>query len=84
MTRVVGRWKAWQKRTLHIAWQKNFFDHRIRHDHEFTEKADYIRCNSVAGNLCKEPADWTWVLDLNNSSRWNDTRSAGEDTGAHL
>jgi len=80
---VVGRWKGWQKRTLRVDWQKNFFDHRIRHDHEFEEKAHYIRRNPVAAGLCATPDDWPWVLDPNNLARWREPSSVGGDTDAH-
>ena len=83
MTAVVGRWKAWQKRTLGIPWQKNFFDHRIRNDHEFEEKAHYIRRNPLAAGLCAAPNNWPWVLDLNNLPEWREPGSVGEDTDAH-
>jgi putative transposase len=62
---VVGRWKAWQRRTLGIGWQDNFFDHRIRNNHEYELKADYILKNPVVKDLCAKPTDWPWVLDSN-------------------
>ena len=63
MTVAVGRWKAWQKRSLGITWQGNFFDHRIRDKRKHQLKADYIRHNPVVKGLCAQPADWPWVLD---------------------
>ncbi len=60
---VVGRWKAWQTRQLGVLWQDNFFDHRIRNRREFELKADYIRQNPVVKGLCKNAADWPWVID---------------------
>ena len=63
---AVGRWKAWQRRTLGINWQDNFFDHRIRDRRELQLKADYIRQNPVVKGLCKHPADWPWVIDSTN------------------
>ncbi len=60
---TVGRWKAWQTRTLKVAWQDNYFDHRIRNDAEFELKAAYIRNNPVARALCARPDDWPWVID---------------------
>ena len=60
---VVGRWKAWQRRTLGIVWQDNFFDHRIRNDRELGFKAHYIRQNPVAKGLCASAADWPWMVD---------------------
>ena len=63
MRTVMGRWKAWQARTLRISWQDNFFDHRIRNRHELGLKAEYIRQNPVVKGLCKNAADWPWVID---------------------
>ena len=60
---VVGRWKAWQTRQLGVLWQDNFFDHRIRNKREFDLKAEYIRQNPVVKGLCKNAADWPWVID---------------------
>lgn len=60
---VVGRWKAWQTRQHHIAWQDNFFDHRIRNTRELQLKADYIRQNPVVKGLCQKADDWPWVID---------------------
>lgn len=84
MSTVVGRWKAWQRQTLGIAWQKNFFDHRIRHEREFEEKAHYIRRNPFAAGLCDESAVWPWILDFDNLARWLMPSGVGGDTDAHL
>jgi REP element-mobilizing transposase RayT len=64
MRLIVGRWKAWQVRTLKIEWQENFFDHRIRNRAEFQLKADYIRQNPVVKGLCLQASDWPWVIEL--------------------
>ena len=66
MTAVIGRWKAWQTRTLDVNWQINFFDHRIRNDHEFELKSDYIRQNPVVKGLCARATDWPWEMDDSN------------------
>ncbi len=63
MTAVVGRWKAWQARSLGLLWQDNFFDHRIRSPRELQLKAEYIRQNPVVKGLCQNTADWPWVID---------------------
>lgn len=60
---VVGRWKAWQTRTLGVNWQDNFFDHRIRSARELRLKADYISQNPVVKGLCAKADDWPWVID---------------------
>jgi REP element-mobilizing transposase RayT len=63
MRLIVGRWKAWQVRSLGIRWQENFFDHRIRDQSELQRKAQYIRHNPVAKNLCAMASDWPWVIE---------------------
>jgi putative transposase len=35
MSVVIGKWKAWQARSSGVKWQENYFDHRIRNNHEF-------------------------------------------------
>jgi hypothetical protein len=69
MATSIGRWKAWQLRTLGVTWQDNFFDHRIRTQHEHELKAGYIRHNPVVKGLCADPADWPWVLDATKLDR---------------
>lgn len=61
MSRVIGEWKRYIARTHRVVWQVNFFDYRLRHDHELTETADYIRRNPVVKSLCTTPAEWPWV-----------------------
>lgn len=67
---TIGKWKSWQRQTLGLEWQENFFDHRNRDDREFQEKADYIRKNPVVKDLCATPEEWPWVLDQTTVTRW--------------
>ncbi len=46
-----------------IEWQRNFFDHRLRHDESFEEKAAYIRQNPIRAGLVTNEGDWPYVLD---------------------
>jgi len=62
MRLTVGRWKAWQVRTLGVHWQDNFFDHRIRSHSELQLKAHYIRQNPVVKMICATSAEWPWVI----------------------
>ena len=55
---MVCRWKRYLTRTEGIAWQRNFFDHRIRNEAEETEKWDYIRLNPVRRGLVADPDAW--------------------------
>src|SRR5438477_7255935 len=44
---VVSKWKEWTAKVLGIVWQRDFFEHRLRHDESRREKADYILQNPV-------------------------------------
>ena len=46
-----------------IKWQRNFFDHRLRHDESEIEKAAYIRQNPARGGLIAPNEKWSWVID---------------------
>lgn len=68
---TVSAWKRYQAKTLGIKWQPDFFEHRLRNDSEFDEKASYIRMNPVRKGLIASPNQWPHVLDrvsLNNGS----------------
>ncbi len=58
MEKVVGDWKRFVARKAGIEWQKGFFDHRLRHDESFEEKAHYIRENPVRAELVATPDEW--------------------------
>jgi REP element-mobilizing transposase RayT len=61
MSRVVADWKRYQVKQHNIAWQENFFDHRIRNAAEYLEKAAYIRNNPVAKGFCNTAEEWPHV-----------------------
>jgi putative transposase len=58
---IVSNWKKYLARTAKITWQKDFFDHRLRDDHELSEKADYILMNPIRRSLCERIEDWPWI-----------------------
>jgi REP element-mobilizing transposase RayT len=60
---VVSAWKGYQKKTLGIDWQSGYFEHRLRNEQEFLEKALYIRMNPVRRGLVEHAQDWPHVLD---------------------
>ncbi len=51
-------------RTGETFWQRESYDHWIRHDDEKARICRYIRMNPVNAGLCKAPEDWKW------SSSW--------------
>jgi putative transposase len=69
MSRVIGDWKHYHTTQHGIDWQDGYFDHRIRSEHEFERKADYIRRNPVVKKLCARPEDWLWVCEPAASER---------------
>ena len=59
---VVSKWKEWTAKTLKIDWQRDFFEHRLRREESFREKADYILANPVRAGLAEKPEDWPYVF----------------------
>ena len=51
-------WKAYQTRTLGVAFQERYFEHRLRDQNEFREKFEYIRLNPVSKGLVALADDW--------------------------
>jgi REP element-mobilizing transposase RayT len=64
-SRVVGNWKHWLSTQHDIIWQENFFDHRIRKDESYGEKAEYILQNPVRAGLVDKAEDWPYVWIAN-------------------
>jgi REP element-mobilizing transposase RayT len=62
MRRCITSWKSWHARKNGIVWQDGFFDHRIRSDGAFQEKAAYIRNNPLRVGLVDEADDWPHVF----------------------
>ena len=63
MSRVIGDWKKFSTKTAALSWQENYFDHRLRNDDKYMEKAHYIRMNPVRAGLCTQTSDWPWILE---------------------
>ena len=59
---VVSKWKEWTAKTLKIEWQRDFFEHRLRKEESFREKADYILANPVRAGLAEKTADWPYIF----------------------
>ena len=63
LSKVVGDFKHATSRFACVQWQRNFFDHRLRHDESSDEKENYIRNNPVRAKLVEREDDWPYVLD---------------------
>ncbi len=62
----IADWKRWLSRTSpNLHWQHGFFDHRLRDDENFDEKAHYLRMNPVRAGLVADWESWpyTWTAD---------------------
>ena len=59
---VISKWKEWTAKSLHIEWQRDFFEHRLRRDESYREKADYILLNPVRAGLVSQVEDWPYVF----------------------
>jgi REP element-mobilizing transposase RayT len=58
---VVSQWKGWTAKQFGIVWQRDFFEHRLRHDESRRQKADYILENPVRKKLVRQPEAWPYV-----------------------
>jgi putative transposase len=58
---TVRSWKSFQAKRWGIAWQSDFFEHRLRNDAEFVEKMHYVRMNPVRKKLAERAEDWPYV-----------------------
>jgi putative transposase len=61
----VGRFKAKTAsalRTLSAAWERDFFDHRIRPDEDRAPAYLYVYLNPYRAGLCPADARWPWQV----------------------
>ena len=65
MRSVFGAWKRFTAHELGLSWQRDFFDHRLRQDDSYEEKATYIRRNPVRAGLIGSPEEWPFVWQMN-------------------
>jgi len=61
IARTLGAWKGYTARTLGVTWQKDFFEHRLRHDESWREKSAYIEATHVRSGLAASLDEWPYV-----------------------
>jgi putative transposase len=61
MKKTMRDWKHYLSRVSKVAWQDDFFDHRLRDHWQELETIDYIEKNPVRRGLCERASDWPWV-----------------------
>jgi mono/diheme cytochrome c family protein len=66
MKQIVADWKRFLATKLKIEWQRDFFDHRLRKEESYREKADYILANPVRAGLITRREEWPhfWTADF--------------------
>jgi putative transposase len=63
LRKTIRTWNSFVARTIKINWQRDFFDHRLRGDESYREKADYVLANPTRAGLCGTSEGWpyTWI-----------------------
>ena len=61
MNRVIENWKRFTATKLGIAWQRDYFDHRIRSEQDHQSTWFYIRENPGRAGLVKTYDQWPHV-----------------------
>ncbi len=63
MKAVIVDWKRYTARNAGVAWQRDFFDHRIREGDNWQLKANYVRDNPVRKGLIACADQWPWKFE---------------------
>jgi putative transposase len=63
LSSLIRDFKRITSRTAKVNWQRNFFDHRLRHDESEDEKAAYIRENPIRAGLIGLNDEWPYVMN---------------------
>ncbi|HKS03780.1 MAG TPA: transposase [Chthoniobacterales bacterium] len=62
LAQLIRDYKRITTKMAGVKWQRNFFDHRLRHDESFAEKFAYICQNPVRTGLVRTEEDWRYVF----------------------
>jgi len=62
LSNLIRDFKRITAKTVGIHWQRDFFDHRLRHDESEGEKAEYILQNPIRAGLIEADEDWPYVM----------------------
>src|SRR5438093_8276198 len=62
LSQLIRDYKRITAKMRGIRWQRNFFDHRLRHDESLAEKFAYICQNPVRAGLIWNEHDWPYVF----------------------
>ncbi len=71
MKQIMADWKRFLAKKLKLEWQRDFFDHRLRKEESYREKADYILANPVRAGLVTRPEEWSYFWTVNPQKNTN-------------
>ncbi len=63
MDKAIRDWRRLVAKKAGVVWQDGFFDHRLRGNESYEEKAHYIRMNPVRAGLVTEPREWPYIWE---------------------
>jgi REP element-mobilizing transposase RayT len=63
LSNLIRNFKRVTARISEIDWQRNFCDHRLRHDENLDEKTAYIRQKPVRAGLITAADEWPYAID---------------------
>jgi putative transposase len=69
LSQLIRDYKRITAKIAGVKWQRNFFDHRLRHDESLAEKFAYICQNPVRAGLCRTEHDWPYTFIPDRQSR---------------
>jgi REP element-mobilizing transposase RayT len=61
MKKVMANFKEIAAKQAGVAWQRDFFDHRLRTKDSFQDKAGYILMNPVRKGLIENHEQWSYI-----------------------
>ena len=69
LSQLIRDYKRITAKLACVKWQRNFFDHRLRHDESLAEKFAYICQNPVRAGLISNERDWPYLFTPDSESR---------------
>ena len=69
LVQLIRDYKGITAKIAGVRWQRNFFDHRLRHDESLAEKFAYICQNPVRAGLIRNEDDWPYIFIPDQQSR---------------
>ena len=60
LAHTIAYWKRYVARQVRVAWQRDFFEHRLRRDEHFGVKVEYLRMNPVRAGLVSSAEEWPY------------------------